>query len=97
MLSRSEPSSPWIPSSWPAAARSTAWQLSVPLLFPQLGDQTVAFRQYEPVNAIDAVVVYIRRGDRVTTLVQVAIRTRVDLGQLEGFARRAAEKLAAAD
>lgn len=72
----------------------TQWELT-PIPFPQLGDQTVAFREYQPVNAVAALVVYVRRGDLVTVVITIAIRAPVDRAQAERFARRADEKLAA--
>ena len=71
----------------------STWQSSrIP--FPELGDQTLALRQFFPVNNIEALVVYIRRGDYVATLVHIAIRQPVDLGQTEAFAWLADAKLA---
>jgi hypothetical protein len=70
----------------------STWQSSrIP--FPELGDQTLALRQFFPVNNIEALVVYIRRGEYVTTLVHIAIRQPVDRAQTEAFARLADTRL----
>ncbi len=71
----------------------TQWEVSL-VPFPQLGDQTVAFREYQAVNQVEALVVYIRRGDVVAVLVDIAVRAAVDRRQTELLARRADEKLA---
>src|SRR5262249_51317155 len=63
----------------------STWELA-PIPFPQLGDQTIAFREYLPTNDVEAVIVYIRRGDRITVLLSIAIRAHVDLIQTEAFA-----------
>jgi hypothetical protein len=70
------------------------WQLT-PIPFPQLGDQTVAFREYQAVNQVEALVVYIRRGDLVTVLLDIAIRAPVDRAHTEALARQIERKLAA--
>jgi hypothetical protein len=67
------------------------WQLT-PLTFPPFGDETLAFREYWPPNGVEALVVYIRRGDRIMTLIQIAVNARVDRLQFESFVSRAYER-----
>jgi hypothetical protein len=69
----------------------STWQLA-PVSFPQFGDQTLAFREYWPANTVEAIVVYIRRGDRVLTLLAVAINSSVDRLQTETLVSRAYER-----
>jgi hypothetical protein len=71
----------------------TPWEVH-PVPFPPLGDQTVAFREYQAVNQVEALVVYVRRGDMVAVLVDIAVRAPVDQRQAEMRARRADERLA---
>ena len=70
---------------------TSRWDLT-PVSFPQFGDQTVAFREYWSANGVEALIVYVRRGDRVMTLIQVAINSRVDRLQAETFVSRAYER-----
>jgi hypothetical protein len=72
---------------------TSTWELT-PLQFPQFGDQTLAFREYWPANGVEAIVVYIRRGDRIMVLLHIAINSRVDRLQTETLAGRAYERFA---
>lgn len=72
--------------------QATNWQLSV-LNFPHLADETLALREYQTVNNVEAVVVYIRKDDLVTVLLSIAVFNRVDFGQTEAVARAAAARL----
>jgi hypothetical protein len=70
----------------------SVWQLS-PLETQTVGDESLAFRQSFPPHAVDAEVVYIRRGDAISVLVHVAIGERIDPRQTENMARRAEERM----
>lgn len=70
---------------------SSIWQLT-PLTFPPFGDQALAFREYWPANGVEAIIVYIRRGDFITVLLHIAINSRVDRVQTETFVSRAYER-----
>ena len=71
----------------------STWQLT-PVSFPQFGDETLAFREYWPANNVEALVVYIRHGDRIAVLLHIAINGRVDRLQTEVFVSRAYERFA---
>jgi hypothetical protein len=73
---------------------ASTWQVQ-PLSFPSLGDQSVAFREFQTVNQVEAVVVYLRRGNLVGIVIGIALRAPVDRVQLESLARLADERLAA--
>jgi hypothetical protein len=70
---------------------TSTWQLS-PLTFPEFGDQTVAFREHWPANGVEAIIVYIRRQNRIMVLLHIAINSRVDRLQTETLAGRAYER-----
>jgi hypothetical protein len=76
-----------MPANW----QFNTWQLT-PLTFPQFGDQTLAFREYFPANDVEAIVVYVRRGDRIMVLLDIAINARVDRLQTETLVGRAYER-----
>lgn len=69
------------------------WELTTPP-FPQLGDQTLALREYLPAGNVEAIIVYVRRGDLLSVLLHVSVGQPIDRTQTEAFARRADEKLA---
>jgi hypothetical protein len=69
----------------------STWQLT-PLSFPQFGDATVAFREYWPANGVEAIIVYLRRGDRIAALLHIAVNGRVDRIETETLVSRAYER-----
>lgn len=71
---------------------SSLWQLTR-LTAPELGDQALAFREYQPANLVEAQIVYIRKGDYITVMLHIAINSRVDRTQTDAFASRAYERL----